>query len=234
MARVTIDGRPALQRFQAARRKKRVGQFRQPHSGSTGNGKTACTHACVQLIVFIWTGVWISIDRVNQIAAGHSRQLRGTDGSPRGLRAHEVNTVFRYFKLPYRLTANMPAGDLIRASRLGPVLWGSRYGDYARRKGLPPWRARPPYAKVEGADQLAGFDDAHANVLGGDIPLYGPGDRIVDYDLYIFEPNHPRPGRSVPLWDVISSAQFRQAYEAIKTTAWNSTYAFVPTRALAK
>ena len=208
------------------RRANPVHQFGQSNDATTFAGRTACTHVALQVLIEFWTGRRATIDEISRIAF---YPKPAANPEMRGLRPVEVVRVLQHFKMPYRLALGLSVEELLRASNKGPCLFGMRYGDYPRNDALPPWRARPPYAEVNGATQRAGFDGAHAGVLGG----YEFDATDARYEAYTVEPNHAsgRPENPKnPPFDLITTSQLRQAFEAIKTTAWNATYAFVPTR----
>lgn len=223
--------KPALNRYLDQRRARPRHQFGQAGCASTFGGSSGCTHTALQDLIQLWTGRILTHDDISRIAG---YPWPSQNRTRRGLQWPEVQRVFRHFGLPYVMKSGLTVEELLRASNLAPALVGIRYGDHPRKQGLAtPNVFRNGPAELNGATQRAGFDGAHAAVLAGYEPHRVKG-VTKHYDAYVVEPNHGSASRpEKPAYDVITTAQLRRAFEAIKTLPrWNATYAFVATRAL--
>ena len=209
-------------------------QFGQSNSYSAFNGSTACAHVCLQHMAYIWLGKRYTIDQISRMA-GYYRE-RNSNGDPRGLNAAEFQRVITYLKLPYRIVWGYPATDLVRASNMGPVFYGNRYGSEPSWKGKTynGVRATSPFAAVAGRTQLTGFNNGrHAVLLLGYRTFLDAAGKISRYWAFRFDPNHhsgSRPER--PVYHRISTTQVAKEYNDYHTKLGNRLYAAIPTRNL--
>lgn len=228
MTHATIT-KPRLQKAIDRRRAWPVQQFGQADDVSTFAGRTGCTHTVLQALIDIWRGLRPSHDSISRTAR---YPWPSANPRARGLTPAEVVRVLAAYRLPYTIASGAEIETVLRASNRAPVIYGIRYGDYPRSDDLPPGRAQPPYAEQHGATQRTGFDGAHACLLlGYELHTVKPQ----HYDAFSMEPNH-NSGRAEtprrPAYDVITTIQLKRAFEAITTTGWSRTYAFLPTREL--
>jgi hypothetical protein len=222
---LTLIG-PRLRKAITRRKSQPRQQFGQAADATTGNGKGACTQTSLQSLIYIWTGVVYTLDRISAVSGYPGYATAG-----RGMTAREVQRALDAFHVPYKIATDLEFFLLMRAAVNGPVLVGVRYGDWPRKAGLPSWRNG--HALENGATQLAGFDGAHMTLLlGAHVTVRDAAGRIVRREAYDHEPNHGSTARpEKPPYDRVTTAQLKRAYESLRTLG-RSTYAFVPTRQL--
>lgn len=220
-----------LDKVLASRSRHPSGQFGTADDECTDNGALGCTHADWRWIAWAYTGKWRSHDALSDLAGYPC----GGGSANRGLRVSESQRLVRALGLPYVYKANLTSSQLLTASRLGPVLFGIRYGDwpnwahYGNVTRPKPW-ARP--LDAAGRNQFAGFFGGHACVLLGYRRIVTAG-RFERNDCYVMEPNHNSPARpqNVP-YDIVTQTRLNNAYQATRTRlGWSATMAFIPSRA---
>jgi hypothetical protein len=220
-----------------ARNHLNIQQFGQANDEQVWQGATACTHTMMQFLYWFHFGKSITLNRVNQLARCPAN-ARNADGDPRGLRPTEVQTFLSATKLPYKIVFDAPYTTLMNASKLGPVMYGMRYGSAPTWKGkvYRGIKAKAPFAQYAGRTQLTGFEDgAHAVLLLGIRTYLDSTGKYLWTVVFRKEPNHgsqPRPEK--PAYDIIKSGEFRREYEDYRRVLGRRLYAVIPTKAVVK
>lgn len=219
-----------LEKCAASRRKRPTGQFGTADDECTDGGALGCTHCIWAFIAWCYKGKRYTHDQLTK----YSGYPCGGGSTNRGMKISESQALCRALGLPLVYKANLSSSELLRASKVGPVLFAMRYGDWpnwAHYKGVTrpkPW-ARP--LDDCGRNQFAGFFGGHAGCLIGYRRRESAG-KFLRNDCWVVEPNHDSPARpqNVP-YDVVTQTQLNNAYIATKTKLrWSSTMAFIPTR----
>lgn len=222
-----MSSKPRLDKALALRRARPYQQFGQTDDEYTFNGATGCTHTCLQTIALIWKDRYYSHDQISKLVG---YPAPGNNGRMRGLNYTEVQRFFTKTGIPYKVKLGLSADAVLKASNLGPVLFGHAYS------WTPEWYGRTyngikadgkpngyasPLGKA-GKTQLSGFTGAHASLLLGYLT-----------SAYVHEPNHGSPARKEkPPYDTYSITEFKRMYDSYKRTLGRTPYAVVPTRGL--
>lgn len=215
-----------------------IQQFGQANDARAHNGATACTDTIIQVIHRGWTGArLLTIDRIRDLAGYTDAQYRERSG----LTAAQVQRAMDRLSLPYRVrsaTSPFSASEAMRrANTHGPVLVGIPYGWWPEWRGFrygtivadgrPNGYATPPGAA--GRTQLSGFTGAHAALLLGYSVTRARDGTVTGRPTYVKEPNHGSPVRPErPPFDVVTSGQFRRAYDAFGSVLGRRPYAVYP------
>jgi hypothetical protein len=209
-------------RFVAWRKAHPLGQFGQPHSVATFNGKTACGPTSVQSIIgAVRGGPLPTLDAICR-TIGYYRPK-----SKVGTTAEQLAKALGHWRLSYRARYGASLSELRSASHQGPVVivvdyptypnW-QRYGGTARPT---PWAK--PWGKA-GANQFPKPRIKHWVVLAGGALTEGPYKGL----LAVMEPNHRSASRPQKVAiDYVSPASLEAAYNA------GGKIAVVPTRSVA-
>jgi hypothetical protein len=196
-------------------------QFGQAYDTLSNNGATGCTDTCLQFIARIWGKSSYTHDQIRR-RVGHTNRYTG-------LNYAEVSAFLKSIGLSYTRhsgSTEISAGQMLTASRRGPVLFGEMYSWHPEWRGYhyagltanstPNGYARP--LEKAGKTQLTGFTGRHAGVLLG-----YDGDNV-----YVMEPNHNSPSRPEnPPYDILTVAQFKALIASFKR-ATGTTYCFTP------
>ena len=221
-----------LDKCKESRRRHPFGQFGTSDDECTDNGALGCTHTVWRFIIWAYKGKWKSHDEITKL----SGYPCGGGSTNRGMKVSESQRLIRAVGIPYVYKGNLTSSQLLRASRVGPVGFGIRYGDW------PNWahydgRTRPrPWARPTdraGRNQFTGFTGSHFCCLLGYVRITTSNGTFVRNDAYVMEPNHDSPARpeNVP-FDIVTQSQLSAAYQATRTKlGWAATMAFVPSRA---
>jgi len=220
-----------LEKLKESRRRHPFGQFGTPDDECTDNGAIGCTHAVWRFIAFVYTGKWYTHDQISKLS-GHP--CGGGPGN-RGMRVSESQQLCRALRLPYIFKANLTSAELIKASKIGPVMFATRYGDwpnwahYGGQTRPRPW-ARP--LDKAGRNQFVGFTGSHANCLLGFVRRTTTKGTFIRNDCFVFEPNHDSGARPENVaFDIVTQTQLNAAYRAVVTKlGWSSTVAMIPTK----
>ena len=220
-----------LSKLAESRRRHPFGQFGTADDECTDNGALGCTHAVWRFIAFCYKGRWYSHDQLSRL----SGYPCGGGSTNRGMRIDESKKLVKALGLPFVYKADLTSGELLRASKLGPVLFGIRYGswpNWAHYNGQTrprPW-ARP--TDKAGRNQFTGFFGAHACCELGYKRVETSGGTFIRNDVYVFEPNHNTGARPENVaYDIVTQTQLATAYhDTVNKLGWPHTMAFVPTR----
>lgn len=216
----------ALAKSLELRRKRPFQQFGQSNDARTNNGATGCTDTCLQFLLLLWKGKWMTHDQI-RAKVGHTNRYTGLNYS-------EVQAFCRAMGLPYQVKLGLSATEIFSLSNRAPVMVGEAYSWHPERRGYVYMGIRADgkpngFAEQSGKTQLKGFTGAHATVLLG----YDHTDSDAPYDVYVFEPNHGSPSRpEKPPYDEISTTQFRNLYASYTKVLGRKSYALVPTKSL--
>jgi hypothetical protein len=150
------------------------------------------------------------------------------------MRVTESKKLVAKLNLPYVYKADLNSSELLRASKLGPVLFGIRYGSwpawahYDGHTRPKPW-ARP-YDKA-GRNQFD-WSGSHACGLLGYRAVRDKAGKFIRNDCYVSEPNHNSANRPENVaYDIVTQSDLAKAYYATKKVlGWTYTMAFIPTR----
>lgn len=220
-----------LQRLKRVRKNRPYGQFGQKGDRCTDNGSLGCTHTVWQYIAFVYKGKLYTHDQLSRL----SGYPCGGGPTNRGMRITESQKLVRALKLPYIYKANLTSGQLLKASKRGPVLFAIRYGDWPNWKGYRNHYRPRPWARPRGRagrNQFTGFYGSHAVALLGFRRIIRNG-KFIRNACAVLEPNHASPARpeKVP-YDIVTQSELNKAYRATVTKLrWPSTMAFIPTKA---
>lgn len=168
-------------------------QFGQKHDSSTNNGSEACTHVALQLIVYVWKGIEVTIDDLSGIAGYRPDDV--------GMNSVHIDRVMAHYNLPYtasfRAGRKLNAGIILQTAREeGPVLVAVPYGIYPTQKGID----GPNGDALQGGRNDLGFAGNHATVVA----TARWRQRIGQYRPRILDPDHGSPSRpDIPRFDVI-------------------------------
>jgi hypothetical protein len=220
-----------LAKLAECRRRHPFGQFGTTDDECTDNGALGCTQTVWRFIAFVYKGKWYSHDQLSKM----SGYPCGGGSTNRGMYVSESIALVKALGLPMVYKANLTSSQLLVASKIGPVLFATRYGswpNWAHYRGVT--RPRPwarPYDKA-GRNQFTGFVGSHANCLLGYQRITTTAGTFVRNDAFVFEPNHDSPARPENVaYDVVTQSQLDLAYnDTVKRLGWSSTMAFIPTR----
>jgi hypothetical protein len=221
-----------LGKLQEARRRHPFGQFGTADDECTDNGALGCTHTVWRFIIWCYKGKWYSHDQITKL----SGYPCGGGSTNRGMRVSEAQRLIKALGLPYVYKNSLTSSQLLQASKLGPVMFAIRYGDwpnwahYDGRTRPRPW-ARP--TDKAGRNQFTGFTGSHACALLGYVRISTTKGVFVRNDCVVFEPNHDSPSRPENVaYDIVTQTDLNRAYQAVKTKlGWSVNLAFVPTKA---
>ena len=219
----------AWKRFSAANRK--FQQFGQGDDESTYNGKTGCTHTCIQRLIKAWNGKTLSHDEISKIAG---YPWPANNPKMRGLYPSEMQKVIDHFDIPVKLKAGASWSDVIEGLKKGPVVIGVKYGywpeDRGYKYGGQVADGKPGgYAYRNGKTQLSGAEHIYHAVL-----LFGRKRVRRVWRILANEPNHGSPSRpEKPDWDAVKSSYAHRAFnqysaEGRISLVWLPTKYFKP------
>jgi hypothetical protein len=220
-----------LGKLKESRRRHPFGQFGTADDECSDNGASGCTHAVWRYIAWCYKGKWYSHDQLSRL----SGYPCGGGPTNRGMRISESQKLCAALKLPLIYRADLTSAQLLKASKLGPVLFGVRYGNwpnwahYGGQTRPRPW-ARP--LDKAGRSQFTGFTGGHAVCLLGYSRISTSKGTFVRNDCYVMEPNHDSPARPENVaFDIVTQSQLNAAYKAtVSVLKWPKTMAFVPTK----
>lgn len=226
-----MSSKPQLDKLLEARRRHPFGQFGTTDDESTQNGALGCTHTIWRFIIFAYTGRWYTHDQISKLA-GYPYQGGSTH---RGMRVSESQRLCSALHLPYVYRGNLDDSSVLRASNVGPVLLGVRYGSWPNWRGYHHQTVPAPWARPldkAGRNQFTGFFGSHAVGFLGYLRVPTAG-TFVRNDCYVMEPNHDSPARpeNVP-YDIVTQSQMLKAFHDTRARlGWSATLAHIPTRA---
>jgi hypothetical protein len=219
-----------LDKLKESRRRHPFGQFGTADDECSDNGAIGCTHTVWRFIIWAYLGKWYTHDQISRFSGFPC----GGGSNSRGMQPSESKKLVERLDLPFIYKADLTSSELLRATRLGPVLFGVRYGDwpnwahYGGQTRPRPW-ARP--LDKAGRNQFTGFVGGHAGCLLGYKRITTSRGTFVRNDAYVFEPNHDSPARPENVaFDIVTQTQLNAAYRATVTKlGWPKTMAFIPT-----
>lgn len=208
-------------------------QFGQSNDDAVYDGATACTHTVWQSIIWMVLGRHYTLNEINSLA-GMPYKAKNPNGTRRGMSNAEAQHLIDRLRLPYKVVTGQSYSVLVAALKLGPVMYGMRYGSAPEWKGYRYGgvTASAPFAISGGKTQLTGFENGrHAVLLAGrrTRTVDGKATRVV----YRKEPNHGSAARpEKPPFDIITAAESLREYADFHDKLGQSLYAAIPTKAI--
>lgn len=198
-----------------------LAQIGQKHDSTTSNGSEACTHVVWQFLIYIWTGVLVTIDEISKVA--------GYKPGDVGMNSTHVDRIIKHYRLPYvaswRTGKTWSAEDIMRTAReVGPVMVAVPYGFYPLNKNLDTHLVRTP---VNGFAQQGGrvdlnFAGNHATCVF----VTRWRTKLQEHRPRVLDPDHHYPRHQ---FDIISQQQFARMWDRNLVGKSYGQIAYVPT-----
>lgn len=188
-------------------------QWNQP-GVSRALAQTACTDACVQMIIEYWLEKTYSLNAI-RTASG-----KGVDGV-HGLTVAEALKALRHFGVTwYKSTAGVDATFILQKAYNGPVLFGVGYNEFPAKKGV--WCDQNNLAQIGGKIDC-NFTGPHAELALGNTAVKDSKGKVIRYDAFVRDPDHWEA--SPPKYDRITGAQLTKSINAIRgNMGWTNTF----------
>jgi hypothetical protein len=202
-------------------------QFGQGHDSTTAHGSEACTHVVWQAIIYLFTGLKVTIDEISRIA-GYTR-------GDVGMNSGHIDRIIAHYRLPYAASwrTRAPNGklgdwttaDLLKTAReVAPVPLAVPYGLYPLDEDLV----------VEGSNGDA--------IAGGRSDLSFAGNHAVllftarwrrrygEYRPRLVDPDHGSTLRpTIPRFDIIDQDQLARMWNSNLVGKTYGQFAYLPT-----